>query len=549
MIMSLSMKLYCHTGGQPQEFEGRAAEASQNFCHAAEAALVVGEFTKKIYYHYHTLRTLFLMCAGRNHQEQADHTWLLLGWVTRIAMSMGLHRDPEQYKLSPFEIEIRRRLWTQLVCMDLLHSIQSGLPSMMRDGDYDAKEPANLHDHEIGHHLTEQPVPNDLEVMTGVSYMICKSRLSRSYGKIVTQANSTKNRIPYDEVLRLDSELRTAFATLPSFLLYSEARDDSNDPLFLILQRYSLECLFLKAMITLHRPWSCKALDIPRYTPSRTACVKCCTKLLDHQYEIFGEVKGPRLRPISWFIQNTASYDFIHSVIILAIDLWQAWKHKKLEEENDMEYIGTKAKIATLQRTKKIYESAEMIRDECQKALGIIALVLNKIATPYEDSAAKSNGIAPAPDVCQKVARAAPPNSAASGSDLKPNTPFTPYSSSILSRGTTPLSPDSMNTLSTLASNFIDRQQTQTPGGSMVMAEAQANNPISLTPGSNPLQNTFFIPTSPPMFTQFAGLSPVPSTRQVYNDPNYYPGALDWVSTKSSISLTALLELTYKTTE
>lgn len=44
--------------------------------------------------------------------------WVLNGLAIRIAESMGLHRDGGQLALSPFQAEIRRRLWWHLITRD-----------------------------------------------------------------------------------------------------------------------------------------------------------------------------------------------------------------------------------------------------------------------------------------------------------------------------------------------------------------------------------------------------------------------------------------------
>lgn len=61
----------------------------------------------------------------------------------------GLHRDASHYpKISVFQGEMNRRIWSTLVHLDLLTSCQVGLPRMIREGMHDAQCPSNLVDGE-----------------------------------------------------------------------------------------------------------------------------------------------------------------------------------------------------------------------------------------------------------------------------------------------------------------------------------------------------------------------------------------------------------------
>ena len=56
--------------------------------------------------------------------------YLLSSVCIRIMLKMGLHRDPSKLKnLSPFEGEMRRRIWNLAIQIDLMVSFHMGLPS------------------------------------------------------------------------------------------------------------------------------------------------------------------------------------------------------------------------------------------------------------------------------------------------------------------------------------------------------------------------------------------------------------------------------------
>jgi len=74
---------------------------------------------------------------------------------------MGYHRDGEALGLSPFETEMRRRIWWQIVVRDSTQGSVAGLTPSPLPGDWDTKEPQNLNDADLFPNSTEAPKPRD----------------------------------------------------------------------------------------------------------------------------------------------------------------------------------------------------------------------------------------------------------------------------------------------------------------------------------------------------------------------------------------------------
>ncbi|KAJ3520261.1 hypothetical protein NM208_g13782 [Fusarium decemcellulare] len=75
--------------------------------------------------------------------------WVLLGSLVRIAMSMGYHRDGTQLHLPPFETEMRRRIWWEIVMYDIKLGIDCGLSHSCIPKDFDTRQPLNLNDADL----------------------------------------------------------------------------------------------------------------------------------------------------------------------------------------------------------------------------------------------------------------------------------------------------------------------------------------------------------------------------------------------------------------
>lgn len=90
---------------------------------------------------------------------------------------MGMHRDGEVLGLSPFETEIRRRVWWQIMMVDAKYALMSGLSHSMLPRVWDTKEPKNVNDADLFPNATE-PV-QDREGPTEMVMVMVFNRLAR----------------------------------------------------------------------------------------------------------------------------------------------------------------------------------------------------------------------------------------------------------------------------------------------------------------------------------------------------------------------------------
>ncbi|KAI9742890.1 MAG: hypothetical protein M1818_003619 [Claussenomyces sp. TS43310] len=124
---------------------------------------------------------LFLVCVRRH--DDGRSIWSLVGLAIRLAQALGLHRDGAILGLSPFDTEMRRRLWWQICALDTRASEDYGSDPTILEASYDCKFPLNLNDSDICPNTTETPVPREgISDMTFclIRYEICV--LSRRLG-------------------------------------------------------------------------------------------------------------------------------------------------------------------------------------------------------------------------------------------------------------------------------------------------------------------------------------------------------------------------------
>ncbi|KAI0434952.1 fungal-specific transcription factor domain-containing protein [Xylaria sp. FL1042] len=110
--------------------------------------------------------TLYACCLRSHNGSRAS--WALLGLPIRLAQALNLHQDGDgtNSRFSPFEAELRRRLWWQLIVLDIRAAEDRGTNTIIARGSYDTRLPHNIDDVEFGPDTTtplrSRPGPSDM---------------------------------------------------------------------------------------------------------------------------------------------------------------------------------------------------------------------------------------------------------------------------------------------------------------------------------------------------------------------------------------------------
>ncbi|PQE09943.1 fungal specific transcription factor domain-containing protein [Rutstroemia sp. NJR-2017a BVV2] len=134
--------------------EPRAVLISR-YSHAAQQALINAKFLKSLNLTSLQAFVLFLLASRRNYD--AHSFWVLTGSATRIGQRLGIHRDGSSYNLSPFDTEMRRRTWWQIVFLDGFAAKLSGAGFPAWLAKFDTKLPLNVSDSDLTPDMIETP--------------------------------------------------------------------------------------------------------------------------------------------------------------------------------------------------------------------------------------------------------------------------------------------------------------------------------------------------------------------------------------------------------
>ncbi|KAI4174442.1 MAG: hypothetical protein LQ346_008237 [Caloplaca aetnensis] len=107
------------------------------------------------------LQALVILLVASRHSIDPRSLWIHCGTAVRLSQRIGLHRDGSKLGLPPFEIEMRRRLWWQIVVLDSRVAELSGAGTSIVTALFDTRLPSNVNDSNLNPEMGELP-PNHL---------------------------------------------------------------------------------------------------------------------------------------------------------------------------------------------------------------------------------------------------------------------------------------------------------------------------------------------------------------------------------------------------
>lgn len=103
------------------------------------------------------MQALALYVALVRRYDNSRFSWTLTGLLIRIAQALGIHREGTHFaSLSPFDIEMRRRLWWAIVVLDVRAAEDQGTDLTIH-GAWDTSFPIHINDVDITPEMKDFP--------------------------------------------------------------------------------------------------------------------------------------------------------------------------------------------------------------------------------------------------------------------------------------------------------------------------------------------------------------------------------------------------------
>ncbi|KAI0885814.1 fungal-specific transcription factor domain-containing protein [Annulohypoxylon maeteangense] len=141
---------------------------------------------------------IFLFLLRRH--DSPRFVWMMTGLAIRMGQALGLQRDGSRFpNLTPYEVEMRRRVWWALCAVDVRASEDQGTDLTITQGSFDTRFPLNINDSDINPETKE--TPKEREGLTDMTFSIVFSGQTSVTQKLM--ALSLK-----DGTSRLDEQTR-----------------------------------------------------------------------------------------------------------------------------------------------------------------------------------------------------------------------------------------------------------------------------------------------------------------------------------------------------
>jgi Fungal specific transcription factor domain len=495
-MMMVALVSYHKNGDEPLEYRGRTEQMYRDYKRLTAQSLMLIDFTKGAPYVLELY--LIYLLADLNRSRDLDINIIIgISILVRHTMRMGIHRDSKYFPdLSPFQGEMRRRIWAMVKQADLKVSSQYGLPPMIQTRMTNTEMMRNLYDDELDEKMKELPESRSLSEQTPISFLIYKTHLTDVAYEIVDETQ--KLGVPsYEKTMELDRKLRKVRDEIPpqfKFRPYDESLRDSPD---IILKRYHLEISFLKYLLLIHRKFSI----CTRYPYSARTGLESAMDILKHQQSLHNEQRsGRRLGESKMLVGTLTTHDYLLAAMIVCMSLYRSVEEERAGRSpfDPSERTNRPALMAAIEGSYRIWEGQKDESMEAFKAAG----TLNAMITMLRQHQIKIE------------AQASPYGTS----------PYTPASSDDVK-----LAPEhsAAMTLNMLSSGAM------TPGASLF---STTSIPMDSAPSAPAQTGT--------MPATFDGIGPVsmgsPFSNLFGNNPGFQsidaPNSLDWVSTLPTLS-------------
>ncbi|PYH43084.1 putative C6 transcription factor, partial [Aspergillus saccharolyticus JOP 1030-1] len=128
---------------------------SRRYHAAARQALINASFLKTTDMRVLQAFVLFLLSSRQYFDSQTY--WILTGVAVRIGQRIGIFQDGDKLGMSPFDVQMRRRLFWQLIPLDGRASQMAGTVVYILPNAWDTQLPLNLNDEQIWPSMTDTP--------------------------------------------------------------------------------------------------------------------------------------------------------------------------------------------------------------------------------------------------------------------------------------------------------------------------------------------------------------------------------------------------------
>ncbi|KXJ95153.1 hypothetical protein Micbo1qcDRAFT_200584 [Microdochium bolleyi] len=223
------------------------------------------------------LQSMILACLAREFVGvDADLTWMPVGWLLRVAIQMGLHRDPS--RLPPTDVlqaEMRRRLWGTILELNVQTSLSTGSPVLLSLSDFDTEPPADMDDDDLAATTSSTALVRDAGKCTDTTLPLALRATLPIRLAICRFLNDLGAVNAYDRTMELHENLAGIHRSVSRRLAAAETSGRKLS----LYQRQVFDCTVRHYFLAIHIPHQEMALKEPAYAFTRTTILDNALKI------------------------------------------------------------------------------------------------------------------------------------------------------------------------------------------------------------------------------------------------------------------------------
>ncbi|KAI9148757.1 Efflux pump radE [Paramyrothecium foliicola] len=287
MMMALGCQTMPRQGLEASRLDAQALTK----CYLGHAATAFNCSHYAATYSYAGLRTLCMSVFARMMdlitQDDVKDSAVTVGFAVRVAQTMNMHRHPSHFiGMQEAEMANRIKIWSTLVLLDHLASIRSSLPPVVHSGGYDAC---------VGLQKDldfNTPLQSNVEIKAAgafpgsTSFEHVLAEFLPTASRIVGMANSVNQELDYENVEKLDRELREALGKAINLYDPNHAASATRK---LRLQSEMLQIIIRRVILILHEPFGRSPDAALNFKPSHIALLECSLALAVSQGDLYDE--------------------------------------------------------------------------------------------------------------------------------------------------------------------------------------------------------------------------------------------------------------------
>ena len=221
-----------------------------------------------------------LLIAKQMNSYKRKRRWTLGGNLMSFAVAAGLHRDAEiinlndtylpERRVSFFNQEMRRRLWSTISELELQSALDRGMPASLPDLRIDCGPPSNCDDEDLSLSMEQGPVSHPISQYTRSSFQYLLSTTWDLRRQLVSLINGSQSALTYEDTLHYDRLVMKNLDNIPHW----DAQGSQLSRSLLVIQ-------FEQLLNLLHRPFVVRDRPSSRFNYSANVHLDTAKAIVD----------------------------------------------------------------------------------------------------------------------------------------------------------------------------------------------------------------------------------------------------------------------------